>query len=188
MSIYRNEYILKDSHKLILRSPKESDAQSLIDLMQTVDRETKFLGREPGEFNFTLEQEKEFIKSKASNNKSRFLVAELDGEIIGSCHVEHVLNQKRYLHRAAMAVTVRKDYWNKGIGSKLMQECIGWCKEKGVEQLELEVVTQNERAVSMYKKFGFDVYGTKKHALKYEDGTYADEYIMCLFLNDIRSE
>lgn len=188
MSQYKNDYTLKDSQKLILRSPKERDAQSLIDLMQTVDSETKFLGREPGEFNFTLEQEKEFIKAKAGNNNGRFLVAELNGEIIGSCHVEHVLNQKRYLHRAAMAVTVKKDYWNRGIGSKMMQECISWCKEKGVEQLELEVVTQNERAVSLYKKFGFDVSGTKKHTLKYKDGTYADEYIMCLFFNDIKPE
>jgi len=68
-----------------------------------------------------------------------------------------------------------------------MQECINWCKEQGVEQLELEVVTQNSRAISMYKSFGFEIYGTKKHALKYENGTYADEYFMCLFLTDIKT-
>ena len=65
----------------------------------------------------------------------------------------------------------------------MINECIKWCKEKGVEQLELEVVTQNSRAISMYKNLGFEVYGTKKHALKYSDGTYADEYYMILFLN-----
>lgn len=58
-----------------------------------------------------------------------------------------------------------------------------WCKEKGVEQLELEVVTQNTRAISMYQNLGFDIYGTKKYALK-----YADEYFMCLFLNNIKPE
>jgi RimJ/RimL family protein N-acetyltransferase len=87
-----------------------------------------------------------------------------------------------------MGITVRKDYWNKGIGKNLMQECIKWCKEKGVEQLELEVVTQNNRAISMYQYLGFDIYGTKKHALKYADGSYADEYFMCLFLNNIKPE
>jgi RimJ/RimL family protein N-acetyltransferase len=64
-----------------------------------------------------------------------------------------------------------------------MKECIKWCNENGVEQLELDVVTQNNRAISMYKNLGFKIQGTKKHALKYEDGTYADEYFMCLFLN-----
>lgn len=69
-----------------------------------------------------------------------------------------------------------------------MQECIKWCKEKDVEQLELGVVTQNNRAISMYENLGFEIYGTKKHALKYGDGTYADEYFMCLFLNGIKPE
>lgn len=87
-----------------------------------------------------------------------------------------------------MGIAVIKDYWNKGIGRIMMQECIDWCKEKGVEQLELEVVTQNNRAVSMYKNLGFEIYGTMKHALKYSDETYADEYYMILFLNSIKTE
>ena len=40
----------------------------------------------------------------------------------------------------------------------------------------------------MYKNFGFQVYGTKKHALKYADGTYADEYYMILFLNSVNPD
>lgn len=40
----------------------------------------------------------------------------------------------------------------------------------------------------MYKSFGFEIYGTKKHALKYSDGTYADEYSMVPFLNSIKAE
>lgn len=188
MKLYKNNYILKDGQKLIVRTPEEGDAQNLIKLIHTVDSETRFLAREPREFNLTLEQEKEFIRDNMNNENGCFLIAELDGEIIANCSVGLVLNNKRYLHRAAMGIVVRKDYWNRGIGKNLMQECIKWCKEKDVEQLELEVVTQNNRAISMYKNFGFEIYGTKKHALKYEDGTYADEYFMILFLNDINPE
>ncbi|MBH1940896.1 GNAT family N-acetyltransferase [Mobilitalea sibirica] len=188
MEPYRNEYILKDGQKLIVRTPEEGDAQGLINLMQTVDNETKFLSREPGEFNITLENEIDFIRNKNNEENGRFLIAELDGNIIGNCYVGIEVNNKRYLHRAGMAIVVRKDCWNKGIGKKMMQECINWCNQKGIEQLELEVVTQNERAITMYKSFGFDIYGTKKHALKYADGTYADEYFMCLFLNGMKPE
>jgi ribosomal protein S18 acetylase RimI-like enzyme len=77
---------------------------------------------------------------------------------------------------------VKKAYWHKGIGKKMMQACIDWCKEKGVEQLELDVVTENERAIALYQSLGFQIYGTKKHALKYSDQTYADEYYMILML------
>ncbi len=65
-----------------------------------------------------------------------------------------------------------------------MQGAIDWCRMKGVEQLELDVVTGNDRALAMYKSFGFEVCGLKKCALKYEDGTYADEHYMILFLGD----
>lgn len=182
--LYRKEYLLKDGQQLIVRAPEIGDAQGLINQMQTVDCETKFLAREADEFNFTVEQEREFIKNCISDENTFFLVGEIDGRIIANCSVGLVQNKKRYLHRAAMGIAVLKDYWSQGIGRILMQECIDWCKEKGVEQLELEVVAQNNRAVSMYKSFGFEVYGTVKHALKYSDGTYADEYYMILFLNN----
>ncbi len=87
-----------------------------------------------------------------------------------------------------MGIAVCKAHWNKSIGKKMMQGCISWCETKGVEQLELEVVIQNTRAVAMYKKFGFQIFGTKKHALKYRDGTYADEYQMILFLGEYKKQ
>ena len=188
MKIYKNEYVLKGGQELIIRTPDESDAQGLINHMQAVDCETKFLAREPGEFNLTLEQEREFVRNSMNKENSCMLIAEIDGTIVANCSVGIVINYKRFFHRAAMGIAIRRDYWSMGIGKRLMQECIKWCKEKGVEQLELEVVTQNDRAISMYENFGFEIYGTKKHALKYGDGTYADEYYMILFLNGIKPE
>ncbi len=82
-----------------------------------------------------------------------------------------------------MGIAIRKDYWGMGIGKMLMQGCIDWCYEKGIDQLELDVVTQNKRAISMYESLGFKNYGTKKHAMKYGDSTYADEYFMIKFLD-----
>lgn len=182
--LYRNVYALKNDQQLVVRTPVVGDEQGLVDHMKAVDCETKFLAREPGEFGFTLEQEREFIKSCVDNDSVHFLVGEMDGKIIANCSVGIINNNKRYLHRASMGIAVREAYWGKGIGKILMQECILWCKEKGVEQLELEVVTENERGVSLYKDLGFQIYGTKMSALKYGDGTYADEYYMMLFLKD----
>lgn len=183
--LYKRVYELKDGKKLIIRNPKLGDEEGLINQMKTVDNETRFLAREPGEFDFTLEQEREFIKNTMNNEHMQFLIGEIDGKIIANCSVGIISNNKRYRHRATMGIAICKEYWNKGIGKMMMHECIKWCKDKEIEQLELEVVTQNNRAISMYKSFGFQIYGTKKHALKYGDGTYADEYFMILFLNSI---
>lgn len=183
MKDFSQEYILDDGKKLVLRTPQLGDEQGLIDQVKIVESETKFLTRGTGEFSFTSEQEREFIKSCLSDENRLFLVAEVEGKIVGNCTVGLISSNKRYRHRSSMGIAICKDYWNKGIGSKMITECINWCKKMGLEQLELEVVTENSRAIPVYEKFGFETFGTKKHAMKYADGTYADEFFMILFLN-----
>ncbi|MBF4695959.1 GNAT family N-acetyltransferase [Fusibacter ferrireducens] len=181
---YRDEHILKNGEVLVIRTPVEDDAEHLIEQMKTVDCETKFLAREPGEFSFTVEQEKKFIKNSLTDDNMLFLLSEVNGCIVGNCSVGRISTQKRFLHRATMGIALKKDYWQMGIGKKMMHACIKWCENNGIEQLELEVVTQNFRALSMYLGLGFEVFGTKKHAMKYSDGTYGDEYHMIYFLKD----
>ena len=124
MELFRTEYILKNGEKLIIRTAEESDAQSLIDLMKSVDKETRFLARESDEFNLTLDQEREFIRNSVDNKNSHFLIGEINGRIVANCSVGLVMNKKRFLHRASMGISVSKEYWNKGIGKKMMLECI----------------------------------------------------------------
>jgi RimJ/RimL family protein N-acetyltransferase len=181
--MYQEKYDLKDGRQLVVRMPKVRDAQALIDYMKEVDCETRFLAREPGEFGFTVEQEENFISRLTTDDSKQFLIAEVEGQIVANCSVGLITNNRRYLHRAGLGISVKQDYWGVGIGRVMMNECIAWCKVNGVEQLELEVVTVNERALGMYKSLGFEIYGTKKHALKYSDGTYADEYFMILLLD-----
>ncbi len=181
---YNERYPLKDGKVLIIRTPVENDAEDLIQQMKTVDCETKFLAREPGEFSFTVEQEKSFIKNSLSNENMLFLISEVNGKIVGNCSVGRISSQKRFLHRASMGIALKKDFWHMGIGKRMMNACIKWCKQNDIEQLELDVVTHNFRALSMYLSLGFQVFGTKKHAMKYSDGTYGDEYHMILFLED----
>lgn len=184
METYNNKYELKNGDNLIVRMPVLGDEQKLIDQMKAVDCESKFLAREPGEFSFTLEQERDFISNMLKNDNNRLLIGEIDGKIVANCSVGIVSTSRRFRHRASLGIVVSKAYWRMGIGRIMMLECISWCMEKGVEQLELEVVTQNDQGIAMYKSLGFQMYGTKKHAMKYGDGSYADEHFMILFLND----
>lgn len=182
MKPFRKKYLLKDGKELILRTPKLGDEKELINQMKIVDRETRFLAREDGELEFTSEQEKEFIETILSEEKRLLLVAVVDDKIVGNCSVRLISNSLRYLHRASMGIAICKEYWEKGIGRQMIWECINWSKNEGFEQLELEVVTDNNRAIPIYEKFGFEIQTTMKHSMKYLDGSYADEFIMILFL------
>ena len=176
------QYILKNGKTVTLRPPVPDDAAAMVHIMKTADTESPFLAREPGEFSFTEESERVFIERQVADDGHAMFVAEYEGSLVGLCSVGLVRRNLRYLHRAETSFVLLKDWWGLGIGGKMMEEVLRWCKEHGCTQLELEVVTGNRRALGMYLGFGFEVVGRAPRALKYADGTYADEYRMVKYL------
>ena len=172
------KYHLHNGKKIIIRELKVEDAKGIIELISKADTETLFLARNPGEFNTTVEKEKNIIEHVINSKNMIWFIAEYNGCIIGQASVSLVRNYERYRHRAEVGFVILKDYCNMGIGSKLMQECINWCKNNDITQIELNVVTNNTRAIKMYQKFGFEILGKIPNALKYDDNRYADEYMM----------
>ena len=169
---------LRNGNTVKIREPRVEDAEQIIELIKNVDTETLFLARNPGEFNTTVDKEKSIISSVLADKDINWFVAEYEGKVIGQCSIGLVRRYKRYRHRAEVGFMILQDYCDMGIGGKMMEECMKWCRDNGVLQIELDVVTTNAKAVNMYKGFGFEIVGTMPRALRYDDGTYADEYIM----------
>ena len=172
------EYLLRNGKKVNIRKPNVGDAEAIIDVMTKADTETLFLARNPGEFCTPVEREREIIESVLADSDAEWFVAEYDNRVVGQCSVGLVRRNARYRHRAEVAFVILQDYCNLGIGGKMMEECINWCINNGVTQIELDVVRDNERAINMYRNFGFEIIGIKEKALHYLDGSYADEYLM----------
>lgn len=176
------EYKLRNGKSVFIRKPTIEDALGIINIISTADTETKFLARNPYEFKVTEEQEKEFIHYILEDDNQDWFVAEYDGKVIGQCSVGIVRKTKRCCHRAEVTFVILKDYCGMGIGGKLMQQCINWCKDKNVTQIELYVVADNKKAINMYESFGFKTTGTITKAMRYDDGTFADELFLILEL------
>lgn len=176
------EYILKNGKTVIIRRPVIDDAEELISVISTADKETLFLARNPGEFQPTLEKEQNIITEVLNSTDSTWFVAEFEGKVVGQCSVGFVNVYQRYRHRAGVALVLLEEYCNIGIGGKMMEECLKWCIDNNVTQVELGVVKNNERALKMYQNFGFEIVGTIPNALCYSNGICVDEYIMVKFL------
>lgn len=172
------EYLLKNGKNVTIRKPKLEDAEAIINVMSIADTEALFLARNPGEFCIAVEKERQIIENILNDNDVEWFVADYENKVIGQCSVGLVRRNARYRHRAEVAFVILKEYCNLGIGGKMMEECIKWCKNNGVTQMELYVVKDNDRAIKMYQGFAFEITGTIPKALHYQDGTYADEYIM----------
>ena len=112
------------------------------------------------------------------------MVAEVEGVIAGNCGIMSNGNLRRVYHRCGFAIALKEAYWNIGIGSAMMEYAFSLAKEMGYEQAELEVVEGNNRAKNLYERFGFKETGKNFRALKYDDGSYRDEYKMVKILTD----
>ena len=106
------------------------------------------------------------------------LVALVDGEIVGNAGLHSAGKSPRRAHVMHLGMTVREEWQCKGVGTALMRALTsladGWLN---VFRIELTVYIDNERALALYRKFGFVVEGThKSHALR--AGRYVDSHSM----------
>jgi len=75
---------------------------------------------------------------------------------------------------------VSPNYRGSGAASHLVEAVIAAARSQ-VEILHLVVVSENTAAIRLYRKFGFQQYGTDRRALK-DNGRYYDEILMRLDL------
>lgn len=88
---------------------------------------------------------------------------------------------KNNRHCAYIVKGIAETFRGQGVGTKLFMELDQWTKYHTIHRLELTVVTRNEAGLSLYKKMGFDIKGTKKHSLCIGE-EFVDEYYMAKFI------
>ena len=91
----------------------------------------------------------------------------------GTYRIKHIA----YIDKLAINQSLR----SKGLGTIFFSEIIDSLKKEGFIKIELGVEVDNIRAISFYKKFGFEVEGTRKKLLNRE-GDFIDNYFMAKML------
>ena len=82
-----------------------------------------------------------------------FLVAE-DDAIVGYVVADSVPNHGRPLGHIK-DIAVREDRRGEGIGASLLERALGVLAARGVASVKLEVRESNDRARSLYQRYGF---------------------------------
>lgn len=167
---------------LIIKEAVPEDAERLLKYMSIILEEPdSFLEMSEGEFILTEEEEAKFLEDCSAAENSIFLIAENEGEIIGTLLCLGS-GRKKIKHNTVLGMTVRPDFRNRGIGSRLMEHAVKWGKEnKTVKRIELHVFKTNDRAIHLYRKYGFVIEGEKQKTICVNDN-YINEYIMALHL------
>ena len=162
---------------IIYREAEPSDAGKFLEYSKIVGSETDNLTFGAEGLSLSISQEADFIRKFAGNPGSVMIVAFDEGELIGTGAVSVVSGKPRFAHRSEIAISVRKDYWGKGIGTGIMNILMDFAKKSGAEVLELEVRSDNEAANALYKKFGFKKIGTNEKFFKIDGKFFAADYM-----------
>jgi len=126
-----------------------------------------------------LEKTQTFILEQLQNDMPHY-VAVVKDKVVGWCDIAS-RNRPLYAHSGILGMGVLASYRGQGIGKALIKATIEKAKNKGLSRVELEVREKNERAISLYQKFGFVVEGLKRNATKI-DGQYSNDLVMGLLL------
>ena len=163
---YNKSILLKNGKACVLRNGDSKDGQAALDIFILTHTQTDNLLTYPDEITFTAQEEAEFLQKKTDSDNEIEILAELDGKVIGSAGIDQKSPKYKLKHRCEFGIGIDKEYWGLGIGRALVDACIECAKSAGYEQIELEVVAENERAVKMYEKAGFTEYGRNPRDFK----------------------
>lgn len=111
------------------------------------------------------------------SDNSTYLVIVREGEIIAFGGYQNIVGQG---HITTMAV--KEEYRNKKIGSLLLSTLINQARKEKIFDMTLEVRRSNFKAIKLYEKFDFKIYGKRK---EYYSDNKEDAYIMWRFSDEL---
>lgn len=169
---------LKSGEICILRNANCEDAKEILQHMILTTGETENMLRYPDEITMTEAEEREYLSDIEASTDSIMISAVVDGKIVANAGLTPVSKLEKCRHRADFGISIQKKYWGCGIGSCIMSVILETARQAGYEQIELDVVADNQRAVRLYEKYGFKIFGTNEKAFRCRDGRYQTLHLM----------
>jgi len=160
----------KSGRKFIVRYPEMSDAEYLLNYINTISREKTFITFQ-GE-QLTLDEEIKYIQKTIdlrTQHKGTTLISVSDDKIIGSAEID--LGNKIEAHIGNLGITIAKAYRGDGIGRQYMESLISEAIKQlpALKIIKLSVFANNPVAILLYKSLGFIEYGNLPEGLIYNN-------------------
>lgn len=176
--------VLKHDLSLTLRQAGPADAERLLAFLEQIAGESENVTFGPGEFGWSVEDERVFLRQSAQTPTSLYLIAEIAEEIVGTLTFS-AGRRPRTRHVGEFGVAVARACWSFGIGSQLLACLVEWARRGGtIRKINLRVRVDNLPAIRLYEKFGFVREGwlTREFFLH---GRFVDVYLMGLQLDPL---
>ena len=179
-TIRRREVLKLNNSLFVIERARAEDAAALLDYLKFIGGETDNLSFGAEGVPLSIEEEQAYLRAQCDSADNAQYFAIVDGEIIGTASLNRRSN--RMSHRGVFGISLKKAWWGCGAASALMGAILAFAKENGFEQLNLEVRSDNARAIRLYEKYGFRKLCVFPRFFKI-NGEYVDFDLMNLELN-----
>lgn len=174
--------MLANHLQLTLRPALPEEAGQVLAYLEQVAGESENLTSGPGEFGISLEQEQAFLQQALDTPTSLYLLAEIEGEIVGTLTFS-TERRPRVQHSGEFGMSVLRKYWNRGIGGHMLTYLIDWARQTPViRKINLRVRVDNLSAIHLYEKYGFVREGRRTREF-YLHEQFVDVFLMGLQLD-----
>ena len=133
----------------------------------------------------SLQSEKEYLEKPEDSSKYYFSIVTLEkDELIGTISLEGI----DYIHRiATLGIFIgNTEYRSKGIGQEAIRLILDYgFNYLNLNNIKLDVLSCNPRAIACYKKCGFKEYGRRREAC-YLNGKYYDRISMDILKKEFK--
>lgn len=113
------------------------------------DSTIKYLTQTP---DITKENQEKWFASLPDKNDYYIRGIAVDNKPIGACGLKHITSEAGEY----WGYIGEKDYWGKGIGGRMLAFIEEYAKSLGLKQIYLHVLHDNERAMRLYVKNGYE--------------------------------
>ena len=160
----------------IIREAVPNDAEKMILYLNQAGGESDNLLHGENGFKVPIEGVKRKLAMSKDSENSIVLIALKNEQIIARAELEGYY-AARIRHRAKFSISVKKEYWNQGIGTEMIKRIVEQAKKMNIRVIELEAVSDNVRGIHLYHKMGFADIGIYKDYF-YVNGIYKDAVVM----------
>lgn len=160
---------------IVIEKASPMDAEAMLEYLKQIGGETDNLTFGAEGLPFTIEEEAEHIKQAEDSCDEVMLVAKADGRIVGDASLIRL--PRRMQHRGDLGIAVLRAYWNKGIGSLLLDAVVRFARGNAFDGIDLQVRSDNTAAIHLYEKFGFQKFGTHESFFKIGSEEIAFDYM-----------
>lgn len=172
-------FLSKNGENVTLRKLESKDAKKVLEYLCIVGSETDYLLMDSQGLGIEIAEEERILDQYNKHQNSLLLGCFIGEELIAVANLS-VKDRQKIKHISTLGISVKKQYWHQGIGKSMLKFMIDYAqKNEQIEVIQLEVRSDNLRAIELYKSLGFSRICSIPKAMKI-DQTYYEVTLMIL--------